>query len=119
MYHRNMVTSTGLDGSILEECRDLANSWAPALRALGHPERLLIILWLANTSCTVRQLQEVTGLQQSLVSYHLRELARAGLVAATPVGRTNQYRLSSTDLDALATVLGSIPSQAAGQSGRQ
>lgn len=91
---------------MLAECRGLAHTWAPVLRALAHPERLLIVLWLAYTSCTVRQLEEVTGLAQSLVSYHLRELHRAGLVEMRAVGRSNHYRLASTDLDDLATLLG-------------
>jgi len=92
----------------LEECRRLAVTWAPALRALGSPERLLIVLWLAGTTSSVRDLEKVTGLGQSLVSYHLRELRDAGLVTATANGRSNHYSLSSSDLDKLALLLGGI-----------
>jgi len=67
-----------------------------------------IALWLAGTACTVRELQEVTGLSQSLVSYHLGELRKAGLVSSTAAGRTNQYRLSNPDLDKLALLIGSL-----------
>jgi ArsR family transcriptional regulator len=104
-----VVTSIEVDESVLSDCRAQADRWAPALRALGHPERLLIVLWLANSSCSVQQLQGVTGLRQSLVSYHLRELLQAGLVTVNPVGRSNQYRLASHDLDKVAALLGSIP----------
>lgn len=100
------VDAWSVDEATLAECRGLADTWAPVLRALAHPERLLIVLWLAHTSCTVRQLEDVTGLAQSLVSYHLRELHRAGLVEMRAVGRSNHYRLASTDLDDLATLLG-------------
>jgi ArsR family transcriptional regulator, lead/cadmium/zinc/bismuth-responsive transcriptional repressor len=92
----------------LEECRRIAAEWAPILRALGHEERLLIALWLAGSTCTVRELEGVTGMSQSLVSYHLRELREAGLVDASAVGRSNQYRLSHADLDQLATLVGSL-----------
>ena len=76
-----------MDPSVLAECEQMAVTWAPVLRALGHPERLLIALWLAGTSGTVRDLERVTGLSQSLVSYHLRELRKAGLVTSAASGR--------------------------------
>jgi predicted MarR family transcription regulator len=68
-------------------CRRLAETWAPVLHALASAERLLIALWLAGTACTVRELQDVAGLSQSLVSYHLRELRKAGLVTSAASGR--------------------------------
>jgi DNA-binding transcriptional ArsR family regulator len=92
----------------LEECRRIAANWAPILRALANKERLLIALWLAGSECTVRELEQVTGLRQSLVSYHLQELGKAGLVNASPVGRSNRYRLARTDLDQLATLIGTL-----------
>ncbi len=95
-----------MDPAVLAHCERQALTWAPVLRALGHPERLLITLWLAGTASTVRELERVTGLSQSLVSYHLRELRDAGLVSASPEGRSNRYRLSHPGLDALATLLG-------------
>lgn len=93
---------------IVEECRQLADGWAPTLRALANPDRLLIALWLADNSCSVRDLERVTGLSQSLVSYHLRALRQAGLVAATTVGRANIYRLAHPDLDKLAVLIGNL-----------
>jgi DNA-binding transcriptional ArsR family regulator len=89
-------------------CRGLAESWAPTLRALAHEERLLIVLWLAGAECTVRELEKVTGLGQSLVSYHLRELREAGLVVASVHGRSNRYRLAHAQLDQLAALLGKL-----------
>ena len=96
------------DSAELEECRRIAANWAPILRALANKERLLIALWLAGSECSVRELEQVTGLRQSLVSYHLQELGKAGLVSASPVGRSNRYRLARTDLDQLATLIGTL-----------
>jgi DNA-binding transcriptional ArsR family regulator len=100
--------SDDLDPAVLDECRLLATTWAPVLRALANPERLLIVLWLAGTSSSVRELERVTGLSQSLVSYHLRALREAGLVAATAAGRANRYSLAHDDLDTLARIVGNL-----------
>ena len=92
----------------LKYCQRLASSWAPVLRALAHEERLLIALWLAGNGSSVRELERVTGLSQSLVSYHLRALREAGLVTSTTSGRSNLYRLAHADLDQLATLMGRL-----------
>jgi DNA-binding transcriptional ArsR family regulator len=90
---------------VIADCRSMADTWAPVLRALGNAERLLIMLWLADTDGSVRELEQVTGLSQSLVSYHLAELRKAGLVTPTAVGRTNRYALSRPELQALSELL--------------
>ena len=100
--------SSDVDPTVLDECRRLARKWAPVLSALGNPERLLITLWLAGTISSVRDLEHVTGLTQSLVSYHLRALRDAGLVTATAHGRTNLYQLAHPDLDKLALLVGNL-----------
>jgi DNA-binding transcriptional ArsR family regulator len=100
--------TTVLATSEVEECRRIAATWAPILRALANEERLLIALWLAESECSVRELQQVTGLSQSLVSYHLGELRSAGLVSASAVGRSNRYRLCCEDLDQLASLIGTL-----------
>jgi DNA-binding transcriptional ArsR family regulator len=92
----------------LAECRRIAETWAHVLRALASSERLLIVLWLAGTRSSVRELEEVTGLGQSLVSYHLRMLRDAGLIVAEADGRVNRYRLATADLDSLAELIGRL-----------
>ena len=99
---------SGIDQAEVEECRQIAAAWAGTLRALGNDERLLIALWLAGGTRSVRELEQVTGLGQSLVSYHLRELRNAGLVTAAQVGRSNRYRLSCRDLDDLLSLIGRL-----------
>jgi DNA-binding transcriptional ArsR family regulator len=112
MIPKEAGVSAEIDPAVLDECRRLAATWAPVLRALANPERLLIVLWLAGTSSSVRELERVTGLGQSLVSYHLRALRQAGLVTATPEGRANRYQLAHTDLDKLASMVGGLQSRA-------
>ena len=99
---------TQTDGARIDCCRRIAADWAPALRALGSEERLLIALWLARKACSVRELEQVTGMSQQLVSYHLRELRTAGLVAASAEGRSNRYRLCCSDLNDLVSLIGGL-----------
>ena len=93
---------------VLAECRTMADIWAPVLRALGNSDRLLIVLWLADSDGSVRELERVTGLSQSLVSYHLAELRKRGLVTASAVGRTNRYALARPELNKLSELLGTL-----------
>jgi len=102
-----------IDPKVVEECRQIASTWSKTLRALAKEERLLIVLWLAESECSVRDLEHVTGLSQSLVSYHLAELRKAGLVVASSTGRSNRYRLARPDLDQLSVLIGGLSSEAA------
>ncbi|HEX5596277.1 MAG TPA: helix-turn-helix domain-containing protein [Micromonosporaceae bacterium] len=56
------------------------------MRALAHPARLAIMDHLTSTgaSVTATEAAEVTGLSPSAMSYHLRELAKAGLIREAP-----------------------------------
>ena len=106
MSHASAISH--LDLTEVADCRRLAQEWVPILRALAHEDRLLIVLWLAGASRSVRELEAATGLSQSLVSYHLRGLRDAGLVSVVAVGRSNRYELASVDVDQLATLVGTF-----------
>jgi DNA-binding transcriptional ArsR family regulator len=59
-----------------------------ALRALAHPLRLEILGYLQrNGPATATECAEVTGQSPSACSWHLRELARYGLVGEADRGR--------------------------------
>jgi DNA-binding transcriptional ArsR family regulator len=70
-----------------------AEQIAPRLKALADVHRLTIVLLLGDQPMTVKDLQDATGLSQTLVSHHLGILRRAGLVRAEPRGRSNVYEL--------------------------
>jgi DNA-binding transcriptional ArsR family regulator len=112
------MAATTINVSEVEECRNVAATWAPTLHALGHPDRLLIALWLARNTRSVRELEGVTGMSQSLVSYHLRELREAGIVNAVAEGRSNRYRLCCADLDEVASLIGTLETAAAADAPR-
>jgi DNA-binding transcriptional ArsR family regulator len=101
--------------SAVGERRRVAAAWAPTLHALGHPDRLGIALVLAAGDRSVRELEAATGLGQSLVSYHLRELRGAGIVTAVADGRSNRYRLCCSDLDELLGAISRLEDAARAQ----
>jgi len=70
-----------------------ARRLAPLLKAIADEHRLAILLVLAERRCTVVELTAELGIGQTLASHHLKALRDAGLVAATPVGRSNVYAM--------------------------
>jgi DNA-binding transcriptional ArsR family regulator len=71
---------------------------ASVMRALAHPARIAIIEHLfAGNAGTATELAEVCGLSPSATSYHLRALAKAGLIEEAPNrgdGRERVWRSS-------------------------
>ena len=69
------------------------------LRAMAHPARMALLGHLADSGpATATECADVVGLSPSAVSYHLRALARAGLVEAAPGrgdGRERLWRRSA------------------------
>lgn len=55
------------------------------LRAMAHPARLAILDYItAGREATATEAAEISGLSPSATSYHLRELAKAGLIEEAP-----------------------------------
>jgi DNA-binding transcriptional ArsR family regulator len=56
------------------------------MRAMSHPARLEIMEYLNSTgaSVTATECAEIVGMSPSATSYHLRELAKVGLVEQAP-----------------------------------
>ena len=76
-----------------------------ALQLLADPQRWRLLTELADSDRRVGELTERVAKPQNLVSYHLRELRSAGLVAArrsAADGRDTYYRV---DLDRCAELL--------------
>lgn len=66
----------------------------PVIRLAAHPVRWRLLRQLAHSDRPVRELTELVGEPQSLVSYHLRELRSHGLVTSrrsTADGRDSYY----------------------------
>jgi len=82
-----------LDPASLASAAEQAQLLAPQLKALSDPNRLHLLLLLAEGPHTVRELTDASGMGQTLVSHHLAPLRAQGLVTLTPRGRSNVYAL--------------------------
>ncbi|WP_046472077.1 ArsR/SmtB family transcription factor [Allosalinactinospora lopnorensis] len=78
--------------------RERARLLVPKLKALADENRLTLALLLAERPRTVKELQEATGMSQTLVSHHLAPLREQELVMVTPRGRANVYTLCCDQL---------------------
>lgn len=96
--------------------RDLARVLAPKLRALADENRLTLLLLIAERARTVKELQEATGLSQTLVSHHLAPLREQELVTVVPQGRSNLYTLCCSALDEPVRLLVSLAAADPGKS---
>jgi DNA-binding transcriptional ArsR family regulator len=78
--------SDGNDPTSTGTISDKPNLTDPrAIRALAHPARLAILEYLGDReSATATECADIVGLSPSATSYHLRELAKYGLVQEAP-----------------------------------
>ncbi|WAH38131.1 ArsR/SmtB family transcription factor [Alicyclobacillus dauci] len=78
------------------------NSYVGKFKALADEKRLQIMYELCQRGKTnVLDLQEVLGLPQSSLSYHLKILADAGLIQRETQGTWSYYELNSSEVNAL------------------
>jgi DNA-binding transcriptional ArsR family regulator len=98
MAHISHATTTGTGAGSLEA------EAVPYLRLLGDENRLRIFSLLAKSEMCVCEIEDATGLSQSLVSNHLAVLRRAGLAESRrddEDGRWIFYRANRDAADAL------------------
>ena len=76
-----------------------------ALRALGDPTRLQVLLILSEGESCVCELVAALGLSQPLLSHHLRVLREQGFVSDRKSGRLSYYRLTREAFEELSTLL--------------
>ena len=78
------------------------------LRSLAEPIRLQVVLALQNGERCVCDLTSDLDLAQSKLSFHLKVLKEAGLIAARQEGRWIYYRLEPSTLLLLRDWLGQV-----------
>lgn len=81
----------GQDG-VMTDRQELARA-AELFRTLGSESRLELLVLLAAEALSVSKLVELSGMNQPLVSQHLRTLREVGLVSVEAQGRERVYRL--------------------------
>jgi DNA-binding transcriptional ArsR family regulator len=71
-----------------------ANRCAEVLRVLADETRLQVVRLLLAGPRHVGQMNAVVGIDQSLLSHHLRVMREAGLIVASRDGKAVRYQLS-------------------------
>ncbi len=82
---------------------------AIALTALGHSSRLMVFKTLVQAGpggLAAGRIASLTGIAPSLLSFHLKELAHAGLAIARPLGRYMIYAADFAAMNRLLAYLG-------------
>jgi len=94
-----------LDDSELSELRTNAAKASTFLRGIASEYRLLILCRLAESECSVSQLEQVLDLSQSALSQHLAVLRRLGLVGQRREARRHFYSLESDEAKVILNTL--------------
>ncbi len=79
-----------------------------ALRALAEPLRWRIVELLAREELCVCHLVDELGVNQPLVSHHLRALREAGIVESERFRYWTYYRLRPEGLEAVVALMGDL-----------
>ena len=77
----------------LEQLAENAHDAAGLLKAMGNPNRLMVLCSLLNKEMSVNQLNEMVPLSQSSLSQHLAALRKAELVSTRREAQTIYYRV--------------------------
>jgi ArsR family transcriptional regulator len=93
----------------LRKNADQAAQAAEKIKALGHPLRLRIVAILSENDANVTALAEELGVQQSVVSQHLRILRMGGLVDVIRESGFATYRLLELRISKLLDCVESAP----------
>lgn len=75
---------------------EILDKSAETLKVLAHPIRLAIIdILLQNESLSVTDIYEILEIEQSVASYHLKNLRMVNLVSSTRTGTKINYTISN------------------------
>jgi DNA-binding transcriptional ArsR family regulator len=84
-----MAASSSFSFAFLESATE-------TLRAIAHPQRLLIVEMLhQEASLTVTEIHERLGIEQAVASHHLRILKDKHVVTVRRDGKNSNYALST------------------------
>lgn len=78
------------------------------MKAVGHPQRLILLCYLSESEKTVSELQKLSGSSQSQVSQFLRRMLRENLVVVRKDGQFSRYSVKNPKVLKLLDSLQSI-----------
>ena len=89
----------------LNEMRENCANIAQIMKALAHPQRLMLLCHLSTGEKTVGELEELCGISQSQVSQFLARLKLEGIVASKKRGLFVAYEIADKKVTVLISAL--------------
>ena len=89
----------------LELMQENATRASELMKLLGHPHRLMILCQLNQGECSVGELSERIGINQSPLSQHLARMRHEGVVTSRREAQTVYYSLSGPEISAVISLL--------------
>lgn len=89
----------------LEVMQENAGRAADLMKLLGHPHRLMILCQLKEGECSVGELSEKIGINQSPLSQHLARMRHEGVVSSRRQAQTVYYSLAGPEVAAVISLL--------------
>ena len=91
--------------SDLAQMQAAAGKASSLLKALSHPDRLILLCQLSQGEYCVSELEEMLGIHQPSLSQQLGILRQEALVETRRDGKQMYYRIASEDALAILQVL--------------
>ncbi len=92
----------------IQEMVDNCNAVASLMKALAHPQRLMILCHLSTDEKTVGELEELCSASQSSVSQFLNRMRLEGIVASEKRGLYVYYKIDDPRVKKLISALHDI-----------
>jgi DNA-binding transcriptional ArsR family regulator len=93
------------EGMDLELMHTNASRASEFMKLLGHPHRLMILCELNEGECSVSELAERIGINQSPLSQHLARMRHEGVVQARREAQTVYYSLAGREASAMISLI--------------
>jgi DNA-binding transcriptional ArsR family regulator len=89
----------------LDLMRENATRASELMKLLGHPHRLMILCELNQGECSVGELSDKIGINQSPLSQHLARMRHEGVVTSRREAQTVYYSLAGSEITAVISLL--------------
>ena len=96
------------EGMNLDLMQQNASRASDMMKLLSHPHRLMILCELNQGECSVGDLGERIGINQSPLSQHLARMRHEGVVQARREAQTVYYSLAGEEIGAIISLLYSL-----------
>ncbi len=93
------------DSMDLELMQENAARASEMMKLLGHPHRLMILCELNQGECSVTELCQKVGINQSPLSQHLARMRHEGVVESRREAQTVYYSLAGPEVSTIIALL--------------